>query len=103
MFVSRRAIHSDNEPVWVYWCSCDDSRAVLIDSLSHHVHGDWGDLQTTECYHIQAAKFIICEMDAVHDISPSLEFAGYYKIVQYAKCYNCAAYFFFVRSYLQWN
>ena len=73
--MSRRAVLHNQDPIWVYWCSCDSARAVLIDSLSHHV---FGELQTNECIHIQATQFILKEVDAIHGISLTVDFTGEY-------------------------
>ena len=76
VFVSRRAIILDDGLQWVFCCSCNESRAALIASLSHNTKSSYVDLSAGECLHIAAAIQIVEKIDAVHGISPVDEFAG---------------------------
>ena len=62
----------------MYWCSCNTSRAELLDSLTTHLDIQSSELESTfpECLHIKAVKYICTEVDAIHDISPEQEFSG---------------------------
>lgn len=76
MFISRRAIILDDGLRWVFWCSCDKARGSLVSSLSHHVKACYEELCKDECLHIAAARCIIEQIDAVHAISPDIDFCG---------------------------
>lgn len=76
VFVSRRAIILEDGLQWVYLCSCNESRAALIASLSHNTKSTYADLAAGECFHIAAAISIVRSIDAVHGILPINEFAG---------------------------
>lgn len=77
-FVSRCAKSFAGEVEWVYWCSCDSTRGELVDCLGSHVEVSIQELENrlNTCLHINAMKIILSEIDAVHDISPSLQFQG---------------------------
>lgn len=48
-----------------------------MDSLCHHVVAtSYADLSQDECLHITALRYITEEIDAVHIISPDLDFRG---------------------------
>ena len=53
-----------------------------MTSLSHHVGTSYSHLCENECLHIAASKYIIEELDALHMIFPTSDFAG--------KMYNCS-------------
>ena len=57
-----------------------------MSSLSHQVGSSYSELCDFrgECLHIAASKYIIEELDAVHMIYPSLDFAG--KFINFVTC-----------------
>lgn len=73
----------------MYWCTCDRSRGELIDSLSTHIDIsiDEFEKKAPHCLHIKAAKCILQEIDAVHDISPEQELCG--NVKQHKKLNYC--------------
>ncbi len=63
--------------MWIMWCTCDADRAALVTSLSHRVTKEsYDDLLTTECQYILCTRTIVKEMDAIHSITPSVDFNG---------------------------
>lgn len=66
----------------MYSCTCDVNRARLVSSLSAVVDCSYDDLckmpEFAECIHIQAASMIAVQLDAVHYVTPSVEFMGMY-------------------------
>ena len=78
VFVSRCAKSFAGEAEWLYWCLCDPARAALVDSLYSHIEVPFQEFekQLSYCLHITAMKAILVEVDAIHEISPALEFAG---------------------------
>ena len=76
--MSRRAIFFGDDPNWLYWCSCDSDKAALVNSLSHKVIDiiSRDHFKDTECQHVLATKEVITELDAIHSILPTVEFAG---------------------------
>ena len=75
-FVHRRAVFFNEEAQWIYWCTCDYKRAALVDSFSHRVRSAYKDLSLPECLHIEATRFIVSEIDAIHELSPAIDFMG---------------------------
>ena len=84
-FVKRygRCFHP-SDVKWVYSCTCDVNRARLVSSLSAVVDCGYDDLckmpEFAECIHIQAADMIAVQLDAVHYVTPSVEFMGTYSL-----------------------
>lgn len=76
--ISRCAKSFAGEAEWLYWCSCDPARAELVDSLCSHIEVPFQDFekQFPHGLHITAKKAILVEVDAIHEISPAVEFTG---------------------------
>ena len=89
VFVSRRAIILEDGLQWIFLCSCNESRAALIASLSHSAKATYAELSAGECLHIAATISIVQSIDAVHGISPISEFAGKYSIINIMVSMKC--------------
>lgn len=63
---------------WVYWCSCNKTRAHLIDSLSSAIDVSFAQFQeqVPECFHVTAVKELVKGVDAVHCFHPERDFSG---------------------------
>ena len=64
----------------MYWCSCNSERAELVDSICAFTDVSFSEFekQLIPCIHIMAMKAILVEIDATHDVLPSVEFHGNY-------------------------
>ena len=62
----------------MYWCSCDPSRAELVESITSCVSTleDEFFVDTSECIHVSATKCIVSSLDELQDIHPDQEFTG---------------------------
>lgn len=78
VFVSRCTKSFGGQLEYVFWCSCDPKRAQLADCLPSINTESFQtfEQQLPPCHHIMAARIVLEEIDGIHDISPSLEFAG---------------------------
>ena len=77
--------HSDIR--WVYSCTCDVNRARFVESLNVFIdscYEDFSNMQElSECIHVKASISIVTQLDAVHSITPSIEFVGMHMIITY--------------------
>ena len=69
-------LYSSTKRLSGYTSARDPTRAALVDSFSHHVRCAYNDLNLPECLHIAATSFIVSEVDAIHDLSPAIDFRG---------------------------
>ena len=62
----------------MYWCSCDPSRAELVESIASRISTleDEFFVDTGECIHVSATKHIVSTIDELQDIHPDQEFTG---------------------------
>jgi hypothetical protein len=76
--VGRTAKLIGGSATWVYWCSCDPSRAELVESIASSVSTleDGFFVDTGECIHVSATKYIVSTIDELQDIHPDQEFTG---------------------------
>ena len=78
LFVSRCAKSFAGEFEWVFWCSCDQARASLVNAIGSHVEMEYSAFhgRFQPCIHIDAVKILLSHVDALNDVSPTVEFAG---------------------------
>lgn len=74
----RKAVRVEGDVQWLFWCSCDMTRASLVANLSDHVSTLYEDVCKDECLHIAVSRDLIAEISATHGIVPSDQFAGKY-------------------------
>lgn len=61
----------------MYWCSCDPSRAELVESLTFQLTPeDKFFVNSPECIHISVTKCMVSSIDELQDVSPDQEFTG---------------------------
>lgn len=81
VFVSRCAKSFSGQIESLFWCSCNPQRAQLVDCLPTVTSECFQSFeqQLPPCFHINAAKIVLEEVDAINDVSPTLEFTGIFK------------------------
>ena len=77
LYISMRKSF-DGTIYWVYWCSCNNTRAALVDSLSSHITTSFNQFTENcpECIHIQATHNILSTIDGLHMVTPQQDLAG---------------------------
>ena len=77
MFVTCAGKCYCGDSYWIYWCSCDASRAELIDSMSSHVDTTYEDaaMKFSDCLHTTVVQKIAEEhIDGIYGISAQHDF-----------------------------
>ena len=68
-------------------CTCDVNRARFVASLNVFLdscYEDFSNMQElSECIHVKASISIITQLDAIHSITPTIEFVGMHMIITY--------------------
>lgn len=76
--MSRSARQFSDGIHWIYVCSCDPSLSELAKSLSSQIAYEYAQYVNTfpYCIHINAVSEIISKVDAIHCLSPHVDFTG---------------------------
>ncbi len=90
LFVTRAGHKFDDGKQWLYTCGCSIEHSRFVNSLSFKIRCKFLDfsMDYPNCIHINAVLHLLSQMDAMHYITPDMEFAGIVIVI----CINFVAF-----------